>query len=209
MCAPLRDDLLVMPAALEMTDRWRAAYGACPPVGYELRGWFPDRCVRFHSLPDSRRYANTEEEYAEILRRERHTLSDGLAGDASTSEPVALVLMSASWSGTAGPTPRTRELSSLLPANYWTSLILDDSDPEYLSWIHLWISRSSLDDPALDEVLRLVADDAARLIVLSDAFSWLYAPYDGGADVIARSTAERDLLRSEHKNWLSAHPSGL
>ena len=66
-----------------------------------------------------------------------------------------------------------------MPADYWMSLLPDDSDPEDPGWVHLWTSRSALDDPALDGVLRLVADDAARLIVLSDSFSWLYAPYDG------------------------------
>jgi hypothetical protein len=38
---------------------------------------------------------------------------------------------------------------------------------------------------------------------------WLFAPYDGGMDVVLPTTAERDHLRSAHSDWLSTHPAGL
>jgi hypothetical protein len=171
-----------------------------------LRAWFPDRWVRFHSLPDSQRYAATEDEYIEILRRRRTTLAELLRDEVGPSDMIAI---SASWSGGVEPTPRLPELEALLPANFWQTVMLDDSDPEYQSWVHLWVSSWRLDDPATDAVFRLVADDAAQLIVLSESFTWLYAPYDGGADVIARTSAERDRLKSAHAEWLSAHPTGL
>lgn len=189
-----------------MTLGWHTAFGDCPPVSYMLREWFPDRWVRFHSLPDSQRYAETDDEYGEILRRERVILRELLSDE---DDPAALVAVSASWSGSAQPSPRVPELEKLLPADYWRSILLDDTEPEYPSWVHLWFSTLPLDDPLTDAVLKLVADDAARLVLLSAAFTWLYAPYDGGADVIARTSAERDQLQSAHTDWLSAHPLGL
>ncbi|WP_434094648.1 DUF3885 domain-containing protein [Streptomyces hyaluromycini] len=34
-------------------------------------------------------------------------------------------------------------------------------------------------------------------------------PYDGGADVILVTPAERDGVRDRHADWLSGHPAGL
>ncbi|MEU9732357.1 hypothetical protein [Streptomyces sp. NPDC048002] len=37
----------------------------------------------------------------------------------------------------------------------------------------------------------------------------IHHPYDGGADVVLATPAERDALRERHAGWLSAHPDGL
>ncbi|WP_460523503.1 DUF3885 domain-containing protein [Flindersiella endophytica] len=37
----------------------------------------------------------------------------------------------------------------------------------------------------------------------------LHHTYDGGADCILDTTAERDRLRAAHPGWLSRHPQGL
>jgi hypothetical protein len=47
------------------------------------------------------------------------------------------------------------------------------------------------------------------VIITTAEMGWLYAPYDGGADVIAASPDHRDRLRRAHADWLSAHRSGL
>ena len=41
----------------EFKSFWRNHYGECPPLGHRLRDAFVDRWVRFHSLPESKRYA--------------------------------------------------------------------------------------------------------------------------------------------------------
>jgi hypothetical protein len=50
----------------------RPGHGAIKPVSYELRGRLHDRWVRFHSLPESKRNADDEEEYAVLIRRHLH-----------------------------------------------------------------------------------------------------------------------------------------
>ena len=52
-------------------------------VGWVLRGVVPERWVRFHSLPESKRYAESEDEEAEVLRRHL-TLLDELTLAAKT-----------------------------------------------------------------------------------------------------------------------------
>lgn len=46
-----------------------AAFGELPPVGHVLRSAIAERWLRIHSLPHSKRYAETEPEYDELLRR--------------------------------------------------------------------------------------------------------------------------------------------
>ena len=125
-----------------------AGWGPRPPLSYELRGRFPDRWVRFHSLPDTKRYAASEEEYDEILRRHMTTLSQ-LTGHAS-HHGDSLLAITASWSQTATAAGRTGQLCRTMPAAaYWTSVLTDDSFRDELTWAHLWVSATSLSDPDL------------------------------------------------------------
>lgn len=56
----------------------------------------------------------------------------------------------------------------------------------------------------------VVADDELGNVIISPMdLRWFYHPYDGGADVILPSTADRDRLRDRHRDWLSSQPSGL
>jgi hypothetical protein len=88
--------------------------------------------------------------------------------------------------------------------------LTDDGIPPDEVWLHLWASASHLHGEELPRLLRLVADDVTRGVIITTAeMGWLYAPYDGGADVIAASPGHRDQLRRAHEDWLSAHPSGL
>jgi hypothetical protein len=193
----------------DLTARWTAAWGDCRPLGHELRGCLRDRWVRFHSLPGSRRYAEEQEEQAEVLRRHLIVLTELLAhepGDAAEQ----ILIITASWS--AGPEPAGREpgLAELMAAVHWTSLLTDDTFPGEETWTHLWVSASRLHSDVLTRLLRLVADDqTAGVIITSAAMNWLYHPYDGGADVIAVTTGHRDQLRHRHQQWLSRQPSGL
>ena len=47
------------------------------------------------------------------------------------------------------------------------------------------------------------------MIVADPDLRWLYHPYDGDADVIAVTSAQRDALKLRHAEWLSTHPWGL
>lgn len=58
-----------------LTALWRARWGGAP-IGCALSARHPDRWVRFHSLPDSKRYAETEQEYEVILDRHHRVLAE-------------------------------------------------------------------------------------------------------------------------------------
>lgn len=89
-------------------------------------------------------------------------------------------------------------------------VLADRDDAGWESWIHLYVSMSRWQDGELDLLLRLVADDETRGVIIAPPdLAWLYHPYDGGADVITRYKGERDALAARHTGWLPARPDGL
>jgi hypothetical protein len=192
-----------------LTARWARAWGDWRPVSHELPVRGNERWVRFHSLPGSKRYAGNEDEYAEIMRRHLTVLAELLSHDNADAERE-LMVVTVSWSDAPGPVPRTAELSRAMPAAaYWTSVLTGINDPDD-TWWHLWVSAARLHSQELSQLLRLVADDGTAGVIITTAdMGWLYAPYDGGADVIAATADHRNQLHRAHKDWLSDHPAGL
>jgi hypothetical protein len=160
--------------------------------------------VRFHTLPGSKRYPDTEAEYAIVLARHNTVLAELM-----TSSAVLIVTAGYSDAPEPDPSCRSPETVATHPdATYWTSVCIDD-EPDFTSWIHLYAGQRPWRPGCLDPLLRSVADDiVANVLVADPGLRWLYHPYDGGMDVMLASTAERDALRDQHSDWLSEHPAG-
>jgi hypothetical protein len=190
-----------------LTRRWMTLWPDCRPIGHELRTCASGRWVRFHSLPESKRYPRDEPEYDELLRRHHAVLGDLCVG-AGADE---LLVLSTAWSGSAEPAERDPGLTALLPdAVYWTAVQGEPDSDGFGYWTHVYASRASWQSGELRPLLRYVADDRTRDIILTSRdLSWLYHPYSGGADVIAASERERDILRERYPQWLSARTTGL
>lgn len=189
-----------------MNEVWRRHLGGCEPVAHLLREWFGDRWVRFHSLPESKRYPETEDELATALDR-HNKLIGTLMG-----EQRHLVLLSTEYSELASPTrSELAELALCQKEAPWRSVAMhelgeDWDEPTY--W-HVFGSEVGWWPGALDNVLRLVAADQVANVMLISSQGWLYHPYDGGADVILPTKAARHQIASEFCSWLSNHPAGL
>jgi len=188
-----------------MTARWNARWPNCRPIGHELRSCAQERWVRFHSLPESKRYAESEFERSEILRR-HNTVIDQLISGVDDN----LVVVTCAWSSSSLPVERWElEQSASSDAVYWQSVLREvDHDGEF--WNHLYVDVIEWSPGVLDDLLLVVAEgETSDAFVASTDFEWLYHPYDGGADVIAPSGSERDRLRDKYNGWLSSHPQGL
>jgi len=182
---------------------WDERWPGCSKLPYELRD-IPERWVRFHTLPQSKRYPETEDEYEIVLNRHNTILAD-LATDPSVL--VVTVSYSDGRESYENRAPETRAVQ--LDAVYWTSVCMDE-EPDFESWMHLHVSRERWSPGCLDALLRHVADEVIANIMIADtSLRWLYHPYDGGMDVILPSPWGRDALRHRYREWLSAHPSGL
>ncbi|WP_411722318.1 hypothetical protein [Mycetocola sp.] len=188
---------------------WRTRWPDCRPIGHELRSSAHETWVRFHSLPESKRYAESEVEYEELLTR-HFTLLRELSSSAFTP-PDDLRLITVAWSESPEQAERDSDLQSAFPeGHYWQSVAYDLSDPDYPVWTHLYVGSTALDAEELRSLLMLVADDGTSdVVICPPGGDWLYHPYDGGGDVIAPDHTTRDILRDRHADWLPANPHGL
>jgi len=86
----------------------------------------------------------------------------------------------------------------------------NDNDWEYPNYWHFFVSSWNWENGIFDPIIRLVADDEIRNLMIVNIYDdFLYHPYDGGADVILRSSVERNRLKSRHTEWLPTPPSEL
>lgn len=60
----------------QLTELWERKWPGSEPLGYLLPVSNHDRWVRFHSLPEFKRYAETPAEYEEVVRRHRAVLAE-------------------------------------------------------------------------------------------------------------------------------------
>lgn len=189
-----------------LAELWQRRRPSGPPVAHTLRSGYHDRWVRFHSLPESKRHPESEEEYGIVLHRYNTVLDELFAGT-----DVFVVTMD--WSYTPdGPAGRPSPRETLHPGSvrWWTEPDLEDDDPDLHTYTCLYADRRPWTPGCVDELLRAVADEAIVEVFFCDTeLRRIHAPYDGGADVVLATTAERDRLRERHADWLSGHRCGM
>ena len=187
---------------------WQQHFPDCPPVSYLFRYNLADRWFRFHSLPKSKRYAENETETAELLARQNTVLLDVVG----TGE---CVLVSGNYSSSP---PLEQECSALsnFKSQEFLKLSKQDFDPDELEpneesiYLTFFCGSHELKRGSLDDILLCIADwKIVNFFVVSCECERIFAPYDGGVDVILKDTEERNEFKSKYKNWLSSHPEGL
>jgi hypothetical protein len=193
-----------MTAAID--EFWDQYFPEVPPVAHLFRNLLSDRWIRIDSLPDSKRYAESEGESQTILSR-YNAVVDELATNRS------IVLVTTTFSASRDP-ERDSALVDLDPgAEHWQTLpmhLLADDDPNDPNYWHLFASQRPWHSGALDQIFKLAADNAiSNVFLLSPEDSWLFHPYDGGADIILSSVAQRDAFGQRYADWLSPRQDSL
>jgi hypothetical protein len=193
-----------------ITWRQRELRGA-PLVGHRLREMFAQRWVRFHSLPGSKRYADTTEQLSEIHRR-HDMIAAALLGE---GEPIVIVRTGYSESATSRVPPQDGGGQWSSEGFVWfESMSMSEIDGEpgeaEESHAHFWLAPSTFHAGAFEVPWTLVANDVVDGVLLVNVERrCVFAPYDGGMDVIGADSFVCDSLRRDFGAWLSAHPSGL
>ena len=185
---------------IHLINTWKVAFGNAIPLGYLLRRQFHERWLRIHSLPESKRYPGSETEYAEMLHR-HNTVATDLLGEGS---PCLLIVMN------AGDTPEwsNDEDTALLgatPEHMWeVEDVLEGEDRMQFFALEVTWRHS-----AFDPLLRAVADWKTIGLFANLASQSIYAPYDGGADLIFAMHAHVAPAKSKYTEWLSARKDGM
>lgn len=190
---------------IELDKFWQNTFEGFVPEAHNLKREFRSRWVRFHSLPESKRYPDNEEEYQEVLRRHNVVLQE-VCGD-----KCRVLVVLPEYSETNTPTKPEPELASMFPATEpWCTLEQHDEDDDYELYWHLHVAEIGYSGNELDDLFRLVAnDETGNIMVIDPLVSMVFHPYDGGADIVLASTKQRDDLKEKHSEWLSTEPSGF
>ncbi len=172
---------------------WSEHYATTPPTGYCLRNDYPARWLRLHSLPNSKRYAEDPVEQAEVRRRAWAAASELLV----TGEPV--------WLTTGlyeADTPGEPAMSFERVGSYEHPLL----DGRFVTYA----TRTTWPHEDFDRFIDAIAKDELRLLWCSATSGEVFAPYDGGIDLILQSPARVAALRPTFPpDWYSRRADGL
>lgn len=181
---------------------WQSEFGDIAPRGHLLRGAVGDRWVRFHSLPDGKRYAETEDEHLELQRRHL-AVATALF---TAGEPLYVFRAHEAEARLRGKARHQlagrqfREAVAVLPNGAQT----DDAEHHY---VRALVTRWKPD--FFEAAIRLLADwREVGVSWVSPATRNILCPYDGGMDVFTFSVAPME-LRSRFAAWGSTRSDGL
>jgi hypothetical protein len=186
----------------EMQLFWQANYTLCPPINFLFKIFYTDRWLRIHSLPDSKRYADTDEEW-QILLGTQNAILDDIFKDGETF----YLLVGVYSSGKINILDKPDIDNECLNKFDFTPLeIIDlhaiskeyyDEDIFYTPYFATLQYKSS----EYNDVLKTVANDEIRVFFLNDVTNTIFAPYDGGVDIIYPDTTTRDFYKTKYSHY--------
>jgi len=188
---------------------WNLTYPGSVPISYLFRHYFHDRWFRIHSLPGSKRYAETPEEWDILLDRQNKIISDLLNGNKN------IIIVSGDYSteeeASAFPIEDLDSISKLkftpLPAINLHKVIPGEFEKGQI--YNPFFTEQTWEENKFDDILTDIAGDQLRAFFLSVENKCIIAPYDGGIDIILKDSITRDKYKLKYKDWLSERPDEL
>jgi hypothetical protein len=165
------------------------------PLAHLMRETFPEHWIRIHSLPESKRYPETEAEKEIIFDRY------SLFGTALLGHGASCLIIQSRFLGF----PR---LDEFMPEFSWQQIhqVGKDEDDTWNSWQApiTWTPKEMR--PLL---LAIAEDKEAHIAFLSNITDCVFIPSDGGADGFSFDSKLLQRLLEEFSPWSSNHPRGL
>lgn len=191
----------------KVLDTYLLHFGALLPTSPRIREW-PDEWVRFHSFPALQRYPHDDDDRQQLLRRHGRVIRT-LRRQFGGGRLVGLSVGITPWWGVDenGQPKRIHHRPTVLPGlrHMFNTFHRPDNDDDGDVCATDQVTAAGLRRHLLRQTRTLLPDIA----VIDESARWVYAPYDGGADVLLTSSRDRDLLRRQHCDWLSPLESGL
>lgn len=184
---------------------WQSEIGRIAPVGHALRQQFNEHWARFHSLPESKRYAEGESEYVELLRRHR-AVGDEIF---STGETIYIYRSYAYEKKLRGKKKHQlvgrllRESVARLPVNPGVIEEIDDDHYYVRALATKW--RPDF----FSSLIHQLADfKEFGVTIVSPSTKAIFCPYDGGMDIFTFSQ-KHTALEAKFSTWLSSRSDKL
>lgn len=180
---------------------WNTHFDGHKPVGHHLRQSLHLRWARFHSLPESKRYAETDDEWAVLFER-HHRIADEVLGGGARC-----------WLVLCGdPEDRDPEDQNHLERydfEHWFSWWENDELGEAVEW-PVYAAETIWRAGQFDDAIRKIAVwEEAFLLIVSQETQAIFAPYDGGIDLILPSGRQASILKAKFPNWRPGNAQGL
>jgi hypothetical protein len=187
----------LMSEPIRRIDLWGRWFPGIPPIAHQLKYVLRDRWIRIHSLPNSQRYPKDEKEMQTVLTRFRRVFEE-----VAVPSP-GCILVTMDW--TIGLPPDEIHFKPFTKGRKWRVVEQEECSP----WT-LFAHECSASSYDFEPLVRMTADDEiANLMIIDWDGDWILHPYDGGTDVIARDSMERDRLGRLFSEWKSPNSTGL
>jgi hypothetical protein len=169
---------------------WQSIYPESPPIASFFKRRLSERWARIHSLPESKRYADTKVEWNVLLDRQNSVIDSLVEQHA----PVRIVI-------------NYIDIDCHLFLSFDLENIGVFVDEEGETVYQSFTFETTWQSHTLNPILMLIADGDLRAFIIAP--DCLIAPYDGGVDVILKDTHRCWEFKQQFKDWLSKREDGL
>ncbi|WP_043970528.1 MULTISPECIES: DUF3885 domain-containing protein [Acinetobacter] len=191
-------------------SQWDLFYPNKLPISHLLKHYFPQSWLRIHSLPESKRYADTAAEYELLLDRHNKIITDCFGDDTS------IFIVSGHYFSHSRNN-KAYEPAFILPYQFHLEqeINLTQANPEYYDgededhFFRPCTVEVTWQTNQHNDLLKKIADDELRAFMISFEQNIIVAPYDGGIDFIIFDEVKRNDLRNKYQDWLSPRADGL
>lgn len=176
---------------------WRSLYPKCAPIVYSLKYELPNKWLRFHSLPNGKRYPQNSDELKEVLFRYNCILKEIMSN-------VAEVFIVFAFVAAASDIRNQQDYVNKLYKFKDKFSVLYDEAPYIIS--SKIISFKGSDFNNIFE--KIANDEVDNFVIINPKNGDIFAPYDGGVDLIINNAQKLKAMRNKYSNWLSSREDG-
>jgi hypothetical protein len=181
---------------------WESNFPTCPPINYLLKIFYTDRWLRIHSLPDSKRYADTDTEWVTLFQTQNSILDDIFI------EGEMIYLLTGVYSNLEITFPdnnlsdnaalKAFDFSALEKVDlYAMTKDYCEENTFYTPYCTEIFYKSS----QYNDLLKSIANDEIRAFFLNPKSNIIFAPYDGGIDIIYSDKKTKDFYQTKYNHF--------
>lgn len=173
-------------------------------MGWRLRERFRSRWFRIHGLPEMKQYPETPDELAEIHRRH-----EVLAAEIFRIDDGHCWIVIPEWKKTIATPPEVQWSSNMEFSIGWRPDKRTDDHDEDEDPTCAWVTSAKWSASETRAARERIINDETRILWVSRETLEVFAPYDGGVDILAADGARMANLARQFKAWRSPRPDGL
>lgn len=188
---------------------WTLNYPETVPISHLFKNDYSERWFRIHSLPESKRYAENEEDWEMLISRQNEITTDFFGLDT----PILIVTGEYNW-GDNRQIHVTDEEEIFKPFSFvrLDNIQLNKIEAEQYDEPDIYrpaFAQTIWKTNYHDKLLREIANDNSRAFFISFDKNLIVAPYDGGVDFVLKDSSTKEHYKNKYRHWLSEREDGL